>query len=278
VDYVLRIAVTPVEIAPKHIVPAVTYNGQFPGPLLRFKEGRAVNVEIHNETDAPEQLHWHGQMVTVDVDGAAEEGTPFIPVHGMRRIAFTPRPSGFRFYHTHNRAGADLHAGQYSGQVGPVYIEPALSPGDYDREVFLVLKEFGPSFSQGGDMPQDFLTGTKIKDLESAGESAMKASLAKGLPQGLPIFHHKRAHARAWGTGEGKAGRASVISHSERKRHGNSQFGSSRTHVQSCRAGWQCRAPFDGSAGALARNGRTHFRHCGDESSGCLDYGRFGGR
>jgi FtsP/CotA-like multicopper oxidase with cupredoxin domain len=186
-DYVLCIAETPVEIAPKHIVSAVTYDGQFPGPLLRFKEGRAVSVEIHNETDTPEQLHWHGQLVPVDVDGAAEEGTPFIPAHGMRRIAFTPQPSGFRFYHTHNRAGADLHAGQYSGQVGPVYIEPALNPGDYDREVFLVLKEFGPSFSQGGDMPQDFLTGTKIKDLELAGESAMKASLAEGLPHGYEV-------------------------------------------------------------------------------------------
>jgi hypothetical protein len=41
-----------------------------------------------------------------DVDGAAEEGRPFIPAHGMRRIVFTPRPAGFRFYHTHNRAGA----------------------------------------------------------------------------------------------------------------------------------------------------------------------------
>ena len=199
----MRIAATPIEIAPKHIVSAVTYNGQFPGPLLRFKEGRAVSVEIHNETDTPEQLHWHGQMVPVDVDGAAEEGTPFIPAHGMRRIAFTPRPSGFRFYHTHNRAGADLHAGQYSGQVGPVYIEPALSPGDYDREVFLVLKEFGPSFSQGGDMPQDFLAGTKMKDLESAGESAMRASLAKGLPLGYEVgYQYFTINGRMLGHGE----------------------------------------------------------------------------
>jgi FtsP/CotA-like multicopper oxidase with cupredoxin domain len=202
-DYVLRIAATPIEIAPKHIVSTVTYNGQFPGPLLRFKEGRPVSLEIHNETDTPEQLHWHGQMVPVDVDGAAEEGTPFIPAHGMRRIAFTPRPSGFRFYHTHNRAGADLHAGQYSGQVGPVYIEPALSPGDYDREVFLVLKEFGPSFSQGGDMPQDFLRGTKIKDLESAGEPAMKASLAKGLPHGYEAgYQYFTINGRMLGHGE----------------------------------------------------------------------------
>ena len=55
------------------------YNGQFPGPLLRFKEGQSVTVDIFNDTDTPEQLHWHGQMIPVDVDGAAEEGTPYIP-------------------------------------------------------------------------------------------------------------------------------------------------------------------------------------------------------
>ncbi|HKU08095.1 MAG TPA: multicopper oxidase domain-containing protein, partial [Bradyrhizobium sp.] len=36
------------------------YNGQFPGPLLRFVEGKRVAVDIYNETDTPEQLHWHG--------------------------------------------------------------------------------------------------------------------------------------------------------------------------------------------------------------------------
>ena len=155
-DYTLHIGASAIEIAPKHIVSTVTYNGQFPGPLLRFKAGREVTVEIHNDMDAPEQLHWHGQFVSTDVDGAAEEGTPYIPAHGMRRITFTPRPAGLRFYHTHNRAGADLHAGQYSGQVGAVYIEPNDEPGRHDREVFLVLKEFEGSFSKGGDMPQDF--------------------------------------------------------------------------------------------------------------------------
>jgi hypothetical protein len=98
-DYTLRIAAAPIELAQNHIVSAITYNGQFPGPLLRFKEGQQAIVDVHNDTDTPEQLHWHGQFVPVDVDGAAEEGTPFIPAHGMRRIIFTPRPAGFRFYH-----------------------------------------------------------------------------------------------------------------------------------------------------------------------------------
>lgn len=78
---------------------------------------------------------------------------------------FTPGPAGFRFYHRHNRAGADLCAGQYSGQVGPVCTEPKHEPGSYDREVFLVLKESEPSFSQGGDMARDFLTPTtRVKE------------------------------------------------------------------------------------------------------------------
>ena len=165
-----------------------TYNGQFPGPLLRLKEGERTTIDIFNDTDVPEQFHWHGQFVPVEVDGAAEEGTPFIPAHGMRRMVFTPRPAGFRFYHTHIRAVADLSAGQYSGQVGPVYVEPKHEPGDYDREVFLVLKEFEPTFSRGGDMPQDFLTpAAHVKALEEKGETAMKASLGKGMPHGYEV-------------------------------------------------------------------------------------------
>ena len=60
-DYTLRIKTTPVELAPDRIVSLITYNGQFPGPLLRFKEGQPVTVDVFNETDTPEQLHWHGQ-------------------------------------------------------------------------------------------------------------------------------------------------------------------------------------------------------------------------
>ncbi len=164
-DYTLRIATGLVELAPDHIVSTTLYNGQFPGPLLRFKEGQRVTVDIYNDTDTPELVHWHGQMIPSDVDGAAEEGTPFVPAHGMRRIAFVPKPSGFRFYHTHVVAGGDLNRGTYTGQAGPVYIEPKNNPGAYDREVFLVMKEFAPTFSRGGDMAMDLLAGAPIQGL-----------------------------------------------------------------------------------------------------------------
>ena len=203
-DYTLTIAVKPVELAPKRIVSTTTYNGQFPGPLLRFQEGRQVIIDIHNQTDTPEQLHWHGQFLPTGVDGAAEEGTPFIAAHGSRRIAFVPKPSGYRFYHTHVRAGANLGAGQYTGLVGPVYIEPKNNPGNYDREVFLTLKEFEPTYSRGGDMDMNFLVpATPVKELKDAGEGAMKDSLAKGMPHGFEVGYGSfTINGRMLGSGE----------------------------------------------------------------------------
>ena len=192
-DYTLRIGIGLVEVAPQHIISTTTYNGQFPGPLLRFKEGQRTVVDIYNDTDRPEQFHWHGQFIPVDVDGAAEEGTPYIPAHGMRREVFIPKPAGLRFYHTHILAGANLAAGQYSGQVGPVYIEPAtpiVPATPYDREEFIVLKEFDPYFMRGGDMAMDFLAGKEIPELKAMQEGAEKEhpKTPKGYEVGYKIF------------------------------------------------------------------------------------------
>ncbi len=189
-DYTLRIATGLVELAPDHIVSTTLYNGQYPGPLLRFTEGRRAIVDVYNDTDTPELVHWHGQMIPSNVDGAAEEGTPYVPAHGMRRIAFVPKPTGFRFYHTHVVAGNDLARGTYTGQSGPVYIEPKNNAGAYDREVFLVLKEFAPTFSRGGDMAMDVLPGSPLKELQRMGETADEEAQekTKGYEVGYGLF------------------------------------------------------------------------------------------
>ena len=59
----LRITRGLLELAPDHIVSTTLYNGQFPGPLLRFKEGEPVTVDVFNDTDTPELVHWHGQII-----------------------------------------------------------------------------------------------------------------------------------------------------------------------------------------------------------------------
>ena len=188
-DYTLRIAPGLVELSPDHIVSTTLYNGQFPGPLIRIQEGKRFVVDVYNDTDVPELVHWHGQMIPSDVDGASEEGTPFIAPHEMRRIAFTPKPAGFRFVHTHVPAYGDLNRGTYTGQAAPVYIEPAKSPGAYDSEVFLVLKEFEPVFSQGGDMPQHALVGTPLPALQQMGNQLDQQFRGpKGYEVGYELF------------------------------------------------------------------------------------------
>lgn len=150
-DHTLRIATGVLELAPDRFVSTTLYNGDFPGPLLRFKQGQRAVIDIVNDTDHDEQVHWHGQHLPDGVDGADEERTPPVPAHGRKREIFVPTPAGLRFYHTHVRAGADLARGLYSGLAGPVYIEPKHDAGDYDREVFLTLKEFQPYLNRMDD-------------------------------------------------------------------------------------------------------------------------------
>ena len=88
--------------------------------------------------------------------------------------------------------------------MGPVYIKPKENPGRFDGEVFLTLKEFEPTLSQGGDIPQDFLSpATEVKELKEAGESAMKASLAMGRKHGFEVGYRSfTINGRMLGHGE----------------------------------------------------------------------------
>ena len=92
-DYTLRIAPVTVELAPDHILSTIGYNGTSPGPVLRMREGKPVTVDVINDTDTPELVHWHGMLIPSDVDGSGGEGTPPVPPRGRRRYQLTP-PSG----------------------------------------------------------------------------------------------------------------------------------------------------------------------------------------
>ncbi|MBZ5660635.1 MAG: multicopper oxidase domain-containing protein [Acidobacteriia bacterium] len=154
-DITLRIAPVTVELTPTRILSTIGYNGTSPGPILRMQEGKQVTVDVFNDTDTPELVHWHGLFIPSEVDGVEEEATPFIPPRGRIRYQFTPRPAGTRWYHSHVMAGADLHRGTYTGQFGFLIIESASNPGAYDKEVFLALREWEPFFNPEEDDDDD---------------------------------------------------------------------------------------------------------------------------
>jgi len=149
-DITLEIAPYTLEASPKHRFHTLAYNGQIPGPLLRMRQGKEETVEIRNLSGDPEVVHWHGLFLPSEIDGAMEEGTPMIAPGASARYSLKPDPPGFRWFHTHTFAGKDLTKAQYGGLHGFLLIEQDHAPGNYDREVFLGLHDWGGHF-QGGD-------------------------------------------------------------------------------------------------------------------------------
>jgi FtsP/CotA-like multicopper oxidase with cupredoxin domain len=154
-DVTLRIAPVTVELDRSHILSTIGYNGSAPGPVLRLKEGKPVTVDVINDTDTPELVHWHGLLIPPEVDGTAEEGSPTIEPRGRRRFQLTPTPAGSRWYHSHAMAMDDLHKGAYTGQFGFVFVDGGNDRGSYDQELFLALRDWEPFFTGAMDDEDD---------------------------------------------------------------------------------------------------------------------------
>jgi FtsP/CotA-like multicopper oxidase with cupredoxin domain len=177
-DFTLRIAPITVELAPNRIISTIGYNGTSPGPRLRMKEGVPVTVNVINDTDVPEYVHFHGLLIPSDVDGSEEEGTPPVPPHGSARYRFTPTPAGVRWYHTHTMSMDDLHRGSFTGQFGFLIVEGANNPGRYDQEHYLALRDWEPYFSNQA-MDND--------DLDPAGAQPERPAVMDTRQPGLEV-------------------------------------------------------------------------------------------
>jgi FtsP/CotA-like multicopper oxidase with cupredoxin domain len=154
-DFTIRINQVLIDVAKNHTISTTGYNGSVPGPLIRLREVVPVTVELFNETDTPELVHWHGQIIPADIDGAEEEKSIVVPPHGNVRYRLTPLPAGARFVHTHVTSGPNLSQGTYTGQFAPLYIEPKSNPGNYDQEIFLSTHEWEPFFMAEGEEEEE---------------------------------------------------------------------------------------------------------------------------
>lgn len=177
-DYTLRIAPVAVELDRSHILSTIGYNGDAPGPVLRLREGNPVVIDVINDTDTPELVHWHGMLIPPEVDGTEEEGSPFVPAHGRRRFELTPGPAGSRWYHSHTMAMDDLHKGAYTGQFGFVYVDGGNDLGQYDQELFLALRDWEPFFTATMDDEDDDTHGGPVLE---------KPATLNTAPDGLEV-------------------------------------------------------------------------------------------
>ncbi|WP_374390359.1 multicopper oxidase domain-containing protein [Sandaracinobacter sp.] len=128
------------EVNPGRRDTVVTLNGGVPGPVLRFREGDTVTVNLKNQLPEMTAIHWHGLLVPGHHDGAPGfNGFPGIASGETYTYRFTLRQSGTYWYHSH--ASLQEQAGQY----GALIIDPKDGPDiAVDREHVILLTEHTP--------------------------------------------------------------------------------------------------------------------------------------
>ena len=76
----------------------IGYNGKSPGPVLRFREGEEVSINVTNNLDEMTSIHWHGLILPFDQDGMPGISFPGIKPGETFTCRFSIRQAGiYRF-------------------------------------------------------------------------------------------------------------------------------------------------------------------------------------
>src|SRR5690606_33270151 len=116
---------------------AVLVNGSLPAPILRWREGDAVTVRVHNGLDEATSIHWHGILLPANMDGVPGLSFRGIAPGETFEYRFRVRQSGTYWYHSHSGFQEQL------GLYGPLIIDPrGPEPFSYDREHVVMLSDW----------------------------------------------------------------------------------------------------------------------------------------
>ena len=116
---------------------ATGINGTVPGPLIRFREGDDITLNVTNTLEEDTSIHWHGLLVPFQMDGVPGVTFPGIKPGTTFTYKYSVPQSGTYWYHSHS--GLQEQAGHY----GPIIIDPKeADPVQYDREYVLVLSDW----------------------------------------------------------------------------------------------------------------------------------------
>jgi CopA family copper-resistance protein len=116
---------------------ALTINDSLPGPLLRWKEGDTVTLNVANALDDVTSVHWHGIILPANMDGVPGLSFSGIAPGQSYRYRFTVKQNGTYWYHSHS--GFQEQQGVY----GPLLIESREpEPFEFDREHVVMLTDW----------------------------------------------------------------------------------------------------------------------------------------
>ena len=117
----------------------IGYNGQSPGPVLRFREGEDAVIRVTNTLDETTSIHWHGFILPYDQDGVEGHGFDGIAPGKTFTYRFPLRQAGTYWYHSHSLLQ------EADGAYGAIIVEPKTpDPFAYDRDYVVLLNDAHP--------------------------------------------------------------------------------------------------------------------------------------
>ena len=138
--YDLETSVIRWTILPGITVDAYAFNGQVPGPRLRFRQGDHVRINVKNRLPETTSVHWHGLILPNVMDGPAHITQEPIGKDQVYRYEFTAAQSGTYFYHSHDHVDRQQALGLYGVMIiDPAEDDPSLRA---DHEYTLQLQEW----------------------------------------------------------------------------------------------------------------------------------------
>jgi FtsP/CotA-like multicopper oxidase with cupredoxin domain len=129
----------------------LTYNGRFPGPPIRAREGERLLVRLTNRLAEPTNLHFHG----LHVSPTANHDNVFVEVQPDQSFTYELIvPAGYAgtfWYHPHRHGR--LARQLWHGLAGPLLIDPAAPPAALSgiEEQVLMIKDI--SIAAGAPEP-----------------------------------------------------------------------------------------------------------------------------
>jgi L-ascorbate oxidase len=117
----------------------IGFNGASPGPVLRFKEGEDVTINVTNNLSGPTSIHWHGLILPFEQDGVPGISYDGIAAGETFTYNFPITQSGTYWFHSHS--GFQEPDGAY----GAIIIDKKKrEPFRYDREYVVQLTDAHP--------------------------------------------------------------------------------------------------------------------------------------
>lgn len=143
-----RAALSRVQVANGVTYDSWFYDGVFPAPEIRVREGDTLRVLLANDLPEPTTIHWHGIPLPNAMDGVPDVTQPAVAPGQSYVYEFTATPAGSYLYHSHFGLQLDR------GLTGPLIIEETTPHIAWDREYTVFLDDFLPGAPQplGGGM------------------------------------------------------------------------------------------------------------------------------